>query len=124
MVSFMSTCLQNNPIVDQRYGSFVNSLTNAPDTQLVEVVIPNNDLESIDYFCVWVGVNTETTYDATITLYVDDEPTDIKLTITPGTTGSIRSNGNAITLTDDSLICWRATGNFTGTIKSVGDITE
>lgn len=112
-----STCLLNNPITDGRYGSFVNSLTNAPDIHMVAAVVPYLDMEIINNFCVWVGVNTETTNDATLTLYVNDNPTNTKLTITPGTTGSVISNDPELEITSDSLICWKASGNFTGTIK-------
>lgn len=113
----LSSCLQNNPITDGRYGSFVNSLANAPDAKMVAGLVSLTILDEIYNFCVWVGVNTETTYDATLTLYVDDEPTDIKLTITPGTTGFIESNLDVLTLTSSSLVCWKASGKFTGTIK-------
>ncbi len=107
-----ASCLQNNPIADGKYGSFVNSTTDATDLHLVEAVTPYLNIEVINSFCVWVSENTETTNHAILTLYINGLPTITHLTITPGTTGCVISNDPGLVISSDSLICWKASGNF------------
>lgn len=111
----ISSCLQNNAIADGKYASFVNAHADASDLHIVEAILSYQNTETIDRFVVYVGENTETVHDAILTLYVNGSPTNMKITIHPQTTGCLLSDGNdAITLTSDALVCFKASGTFSG----------
>ena len=102
------TCLQQNSIEDGKYGGFANDLTNVSDLYLVETLLLKCE---ISLFSVWVAENTETTNTVTLTLQINGVDSSITVTILPEVTGCISTTSQSITIPNDSLVCWKATGN-------------